>query len=150
LVEKSTTGAVPVGTVKALISLEFTRTDGSDSDGLADNLFFGLVGAPGGGGGTTGSGGTTGGPGCTYSLSSYYRQIGNLGASDHVSVQTQPGCAWSTGLVPNPTLVQDGILIDAMINTGNGTGPADFVYTIPANPGNGSKLVQFAIGGEIL
>lgn len=44
MIEKTTSGSVPAGTRKATVSLEFTRTDGSDNDGAADNLYFSLTG----------------------------------------------------------------------------------------------------------
>jgi hypothetical protein len=56
--------AVPKGSTSAKLTLVMTRSDGSDNDGLADNLSLVLAtatgGSPGGGGGTTT---TTGGGG---------------------------------------------------------------------------------------
>ena len=56
LVERSTSGKVPTGTRKILVTVAFTRTDGSYNDGLLDNLYFGL---------TSGSG-TVGGAAVTF------------------------------------------------------------------------------------
>ncbi len=44
LLLKSATGNVPKGTVSAQISLLLTRLDGSDNDGMADNLSLTLAG----------------------------------------------------------------------------------------------------------
>jgi len=38
LVERTTDGTVPAGTVKITVTLTMTKTDGSDNDGSADNL----------------------------------------------------------------------------------------------------------------
>lgn len=42
LMDVSTTGKIPANTRKVLIAVTFTRTSGSDNDGLMDNLYFGL------------------------------------------------------------------------------------------------------------
>jgi hypothetical protein len=38
LVQRSTTGAIPASTTKIIVTLTFTRTDGIDNDGSADDL----------------------------------------------------------------------------------------------------------------
>jgi virginiamycin B lyase len=52
LVERSTSGNIPTGTRKMLVTVTFTRVSGSYNDGALDNLSFVLGG---GGGGTTGT-----------------------------------------------------------------------------------------------
>jgi hypothetical protein len=72
LLYRTATTTVPVGTATAVVTLRFTRLDGSDNDGMADNLSLvlskgtaaGSPGAPSQGSGsssttTTASGGTT-------------------------------------------------------------------------------------------
>ena len=54
LVERSTSGNVPTGTRKMLVTVTFTRTDGAYNDGALDNLSFVL-----GSGGSTSTAGTS-------------------------------------------------------------------------------------------
>src|SRR5271157_4367271 len=66
LVERTSSGNVPAGTRKMLVTVTFTRTDGAYNDGALDNLSFVL-----GGGGSTASG-----------VSVYYRfENGTAGAT---------------------------------------------------------------------
>ncbi len=51
LLERTKSGTVPAATRKAVVTVTFTRVDGSANDGTADNLYFGLTGASGGSGG---------------------------------------------------------------------------------------------------
>lgn len=59
LVARSATGTLPAGTRSIRVTLTSTRTDGSDDDGLADNLSLTLASPPSGAGG---AGATIGSP----------------------------------------------------------------------------------------